>query len=125
MLSWFKPKPEALKPLPLSQRLKTYSAASGFVYQYIFEGLAGIRHVFSVTATGAAPVHIAVAFTAESLAPCEARLASPLRWQELYALAKLSLFAAMDEADSPASLPLLLTPSGEELLAHLHTLNLA
>jgi hypothetical protein len=125
MLSWFKPKPEPLKPLPLSQRLKTYSAASGFVYQYIFEGLAGPHHVFSVTATGAAPVHITIEFSPAALASCEAQLGSPLRWQELYALAKLSLFAALDEAATPAQLPSSITPSGSGLLAHLTTLNLA
>ncbi len=103
MFSWLTKKPAAVKALPLSQREKTYSAASGFVYQYRFLGLAGPQHVFTVTADRQTSFDVRIHLTADALAPCNSRMGSELRWNELYALSKLCLFAAFDAAPAPSS----------------------
>ncbi len=121
MFPWSSAKDTPLKPLPLSQRQKAYSAATGVVYQYIFAGLGGRRHVFEVSADRQQPFHLSIELPLEGLELCAARMGSPLRWNEEYALAKLSLFAAMDEG---ANLRETLRPSGEELLRYMDELKL-
>ncbi|WP_031498555.1 hypothetical protein [Bryobacter aggregatus] len=109
-----------LKSLPLSQREKSYSAETGVVYQYIFAGLAGRKHVFDVTADRQSPFQVAVDLTPEALAPCAERMGSALRWNEEYALAKLCLFAAFDREVLVKEI----RPDSEELLLHMTALNL-
>lgn len=125
MFSWFSNKTVALKPLPLSQREKSYSSASGFVYQYQFKGLAGSKHVFDVTADRKTHFDVLIELQPASLAPCAARMGSPLRWNEEYALAKLSLFAAFDAAAGPEQLRQTFVPGAEALLEHMTALNMA
>jgi hypothetical protein len=124
MFSWFVKKAETLKPLPLSQREKSYSAASGIVYQYIFKGMLGKRHVFSVSADRNTHFEVTVEMTENALASCAARMGSPLRWNEEYALAKLSLFNAFDEAIRPDDLANPVRPGSEDLLSHMDTLKM-
>lgn len=121
MFSWSSAKDTPLKPLPLSQRQKSYSAATGIVYQYIFAGLGGPRHVFEVSADRQPVFHLSIELSPEGLARCAEKMGSPLRWNEEYALAKLSLFAAMDGG---ANLRETVRPSGEELLGYMEELNL-
>jgi hypothetical protein len=124
MFSWFKPKEETLKPLPLSQREKSYSAETGLVYQYIFKGLRGKRHVFAVTADRKTSIEVVIEMPEAALAACACRMGSPLRWNEEYALAKLCLFAAFDEAASAEELKKTVVASEAALLAHMDTLNM-
>ncbi len=125
MFTWFSKKVEAVKPLPLSQREKSYSAASGIVYQYIFKGMLGRKHVFAVSANRAAHLEVSVELKAAALLPCAERMGSALKWNEEYALTKLSLFRAFDDAVSPESLVRPILPASEELLAHMDSLNMA
>lgn len=124
MFSWFKPKEETLKPLPLSQREKSYSAESGLVYQYIFKGLVGTRHVFAVTADRKTTFEVVIEMPEAALEACAQRMGSPLRWNEMYALAKLCLFAAFDGAESVTDLQKTVVASEAALLAHMDTLNM-
>lgn len=128
MFSWWKKKPEPesdLKPLPLSQREKSYSAATGAVYQYLFRGMAGSSHVFGVTADRQAPFDVRIELGQTGLAACAERMGSTLRWNEEYALAKLCLFAAFDSVEDPAQLRELIRPAAAELLEHMNTLKMA
>lgn len=125
MFPWFSKKVETLKPLPLSQREKSYSAASGLVYQYIFKGMMGRKHVFQVSADRKTHFEVAVELTEDALAPCAARMGSALRWNEEYALAKMSLFHAFDDAANPESLTQTVVPPGQALLEHMDYLKMA
>lgn len=93
-----------MQPLPLSQREKTYSAQSGFVYQYLFLGLENGAHVFQVSADRQAYFPLHIVLPPEALAQCAQKMGSPLRWNEEYALAKMSLFRAFDSAAHPDAL---------------------
>jgi hypothetical protein len=125
MFSWFTKTPDPVKPLPLSRREKSYSAASGHVYQYIFKGLAGPQHVFSVSAGREAAFELRIHLSEEALLPCRERMGSELRWNEKYALAKLCLFHCFDEAASPAELRQVIRPGAKDLLQHMNTLKMA
>ena len=125
MFSWFSNKVDPLKPLPHSKREKSYSSASGFVYQYQFKGLAGNKHVFNVTADRKSHFEVVIDLQPESLLPCSDRMGSSLRWNEEYALAKLCLFAAFDSAEAPALLRQTVVPSADSLLEHMTALNMA
>jgi hypothetical protein len=125
MFSWFTKPPDPVQPLPLSRREKSYSAASGLVYQYIFSGLAGTQNVFLVSAGRQAPFELRIDLGEEALRPCNERMGSELRWNEKYALAKLCLFASLDSAASADELRQVICPPAEELLEHMNTLNMA
>lgn len=124
MFPWFSAKDAPLKPLPLSQRLKSYSAATGIVYQYIFLGLWGRRHVFEVSADRQPAFNLFIELRPKELASCAERMGSPLRWNEEYALSKLSLFAAMDAAETAAVLRQVIHPTSEELMLYMTELNM-
>ena len=90
--------------------MKTYSAQSGYVYQYFYEGHrpygsgedCGVEFVFSVSADRKNwhPAGVLVAETA--LRGWEAAHARELSSTERYAIAKLALFQAFDERATPA-----------------------
>ena len=124
MFSWFSNKAETLKPLPLSQREKSYSAAGGEVYQYIFKGMVGRRHVFEVTVRRKETFAVGIELPEAALAACGEQMGSPLRWNEEYALAKLCLFEAFDTAESLEQLKQPIYPAANALLAHMSTLNM-
>jgi hypothetical protein len=121
-----RPRPEEtkLKPLPLSQREKSYSAESGYVYQYIFLGLEGTRHVFDVTADRKNRFRVAVELTEPALAGVKEKIGPELRWNELYAIAKLSLFAAFDAMPDPAAMRQVVEPDADEVMEYLSTLKM-
>jgi hypothetical protein len=124
MFKWFSPAKPEMKPLPLSQREKTYSAQSGYVYQYLFQGLAGEAHIFRVSADRGTDFEIRVELSEDGLLACAERMGSPLRWNEKYALAKLCLFGAFDDADGPEQLKRGVRPGAAELLEHMSTLKM-
>lgn len=107
------------------RREKTYSAMTGHVYQYRFLEAEGTAHVFEVTAGNAPPFRVRVELAQTGLEACENRMGTPLRWNELYALAKLKFFRAMDEEDSPSSLALGVCASPEEMLEFLRELRMS
>lgn len=90
-------------------RTKTYSAASGFVYQYRFRSheadAAGDRYHFETTQDRRASFAVTVLLPAAAIALWEAEERRTLSPTERYALAKIALFTAFDEAADPQTLP--------------------
>jgi hypothetical protein len=82
-------------------RLKRYEAASGYVYEYFHAG----GHVFHLSADRKRWRDVAL------LVPEDARLSST----ERYAVAKLALFEAFDQAETPAELSAAIAVDAEQL----------
>ncbi len=91
------------------RRLKTYSAQSGYVYQYYYEGhrpllgkdAIGTEYVFSVSADAKQFRTVSVAVTDAALANWESDNLRELSPTERYAVAKMALFQAFDERSNP------------------------
>lgn len=94
-----------LKGAPPVKRVKTYSAQTGYVYRYCYEGhrpfgsgnAAGTEHIFRLTAKPGAwlPGRVLVSDAAvDAWQRAHGRELSPT---ERYALAKMALFQAFDE----------------------------
>lgn len=110
--SFFSKKAVALTGTPPVRRLKTYSAQSGYVYQYFYEGHrpfraageSGTEFVFSVSADAKSwhPTSVMLAETA--LREWEAAHERQLSSTEHYAVAKMALFQAFDERALPGQM---------------------
>jgi hypothetical protein len=87
------------------RRLKTYSAQSGYVYQYYYEGHRSFRSggetgtafVFTVSSDGKFWQSAEVLVSDNSLRAWEQSHSRELSGTERYAIAKMSLFQAFDE----------------------------
>ncbi len=102
MLAWLrrlvrKGQPPPLAGAPAVRRLKTYSAASGYVYQYFYEGHRGTEYVFQVSADRRTYSSVAVLVSDAALEASPRELNST----ERYAVAKMALFQAFDERAGP------------------------
>ena len=110
MLAWLRRLATSKPPAPLTgapevRRLKTYSAASGFVYQYFYEGHRpstrdgepGVEYVFAVSADRASYAAVSVLLADATLDRWQRETARELSSTERYAVAKLVLFRAFDE----------------------------
>ncbi len=114
MLGWLRRrKPELpLSGAPAVRRLKCYSAGSGFVYEYYFEGQRparrgpdkGTQYVFAVTADRKNYFAVSVFVSERCLRRFEKAHGRNVTGAERYAVAKMSLFRAFDERPSPAAL---------------------
>ncbi len=92
------------------RRLKTYTGAQGYVYQYYFVGqrpaLAGdpespaTEFVFDVTSDRKLTFAVSVFLPQGTLAVWSAKHGRPLKEAEQYAAAKLRLFRAFDELEN-------------------------
>lgn len=104
----------AKKPLPLTgaptvRRLKSYSAQSGYVYQYFYEGQrpfrssgeSGTEFVFTMSADRKTWHPVSVLVAEEALQGWEKSHDHPLSAPERYAVSKLALFQAFDERATP------------------------
>ncbi|HWP85693.1 MAG TPA: hypothetical protein VNN17_10915 [Terriglobia bacterium] len=96
-----------------SHRLKTYSSESGYVYQYYFLESAprtrwwsrvGTAFRFHVTSDRKQFFVVEVLVEDKALRAWERAHGRPLADTEQYAAAKMRLFRAFDESDSPAKL---------------------
>lgn len=125
MFSWWKKKRPEPERAPMVRREKTYSAASGQVYQYRFAEAVGDAHVFDVSEGRGAGFPVRVRLEEAGLRACEARMGTPLRWNERYALAKLKLMRAMDEAASAEELRRGVMASEGEMLEFLRELRMS
>lgn len=91
------------------RRLKTYSAQSGYVYQYFYEGHRPFRHtgetgtefVFSLSADRKNWNDLSVLLSDQALIEWERTHQRDLSSTERYAIAKLALFQAFDERTTP------------------------
>jgi hypothetical protein len=97
----------ALTGAPEVRRQKSYSAQSGYVYQYYYEGQrpaeaeAAIEFVFSVSGDRKTWFHVSVLLGEEACGAWERSHGRSLNSTERYAIAKMSLFQAFDERPAP------------------------
>ena len=94
---------EALIGGPVSPRVKTYSADSGYVYQYIYKGRRPgcNEYVFEVTPDLKHYFAASVVVPEEHLRGWAQAHGRPLTATERYAVAKMALFQAFDERAKP------------------------
>ena len=111
MLSrWFGKKPAPLAGAPAVRRQKTYSAQSGYVYQYFYEGhrpsspQRGTEYVFDVSSDRKTSSPVSVIISDAAVASWQDESGRTLSATEQYAIAKMSLFQAFDERDSPQAM---------------------
>jgi len=102
-------RPAPLQGAPTTRRLRTYSAQSGYVYQYFYEGHrefreasdAGTQFVFRVSADNKTWIASAVLVSEEAIRAWESAHERTLSATERYAVAKMALFQAFDERETP------------------------
>lgn len=118
-----------LKGAPGVPRTKTYSADTGYVYQYVYKGYrkftepaAGTDYVFAVSRDRKAVFPATIRLTASALAACAEISERELLAAEQYALAKMTLFAAFDRIAAMEEWQAPLEPTGSEMADHLRTL---
>jgi hypothetical protein len=107
--SFFSRKAPPLTGAPPVRRLKTYSAQSGYVYQYYYEGQrlfqedgdAGTEFVFTVSADRKTWHPARVLVPDSGIRAWELRHARELSSTERYAICKIALFQAFDERANP------------------------
>jgi hypothetical protein len=104
----FAKKPAPLSGVPAVRRQKTYSAQSGYVYQYFYDGNRGdaleTEYVFTVSGDRKEWRPVSVRIAGEALRAWEQEHARTLSSTEQYAIAKMALFQAFDERTSPAEM---------------------
>ena len=118
-----------LKGAPAVPRTKTYSAETGYVYQYVYKGYrklteppAGIDHVFSVSRDRQAVFPATIRLFSAALEDCAELSGREILSAEQYAVAKMTLFAAFDRIGAMDEWQAPLTPTGGEMAEHLRTL---
>ena len=113
MLEWLRKKKEApLTGAPAVRRQKTYSAESGYVYQYFYEGqravqrggAGGTQFVFNISADRRSSSLVSVFVSEAALEDWQSRHGRPLVSNERYAVAKLALFQAFDRRGEPSQM---------------------
>jgi hypothetical protein len=111
VFDWLRKKKEVpLTGAPSVRRQKTYSAESGYVYQYFYEGqrpatrdgAAGVQYVFNVSADRKTSTMISVFLAAAVLDVWEQGRGRILGSTERYAVAKMALFQAFDRRADPS-----------------------
>jgi hypothetical protein len=106
----FSRKDASLAGAPAVRRLKTYSARSGYVYQYRYRGSrpldagpdSGVEFVFSLSADRRSWHSVGVLVSDGAIRAWEQARARELSSAECYAIAKMALFQAFDERPAPA-----------------------
>jgi hypothetical protein len=107
--NFFSRKPLPLTGAPAVRRLKSYSAQSGYVYQYFYEGQrafrsggeSGIEFVFTVSADRKEFHPVSVLVSENALLAWEQAHDHTLSSTERYAISKMALFQAFDERATP------------------------
>ena len=109
MFDWLRKKEAPLSGAPAVRRQKTYSAESGYVYQYFYEGQrpaqrdgkTGVQFVFNVSADRKSSFPVSVFVSDDVLESWQQRHDRQLGSTERYAIAKMSLFRAFDQRPAP------------------------
>jgi len=99
------PRPEA------AHRVKSYSAATGYVYQYYFYEVeksqrgtaAGMEYVYMASVDRKHVFQVKIFVRKASLEKCSARTGREFTGTEEYAVAKMRLFQAFDELENLAA----------------------
>jgi len=111
MFDWLRKKKDApLTGAPAVRRQKTYSAESGYVYQYFYEGQraaeregsTGAQYVFSVSSDRKSSVAVSVFLSEGALGSWQVEHGRQLASTERYAVAKMALFQAFDRREDPS-----------------------
>jgi len=108
--NWFTRKAAPLTGAPATRRTKTYSAQTGHVYRYRYEGQRGFRaggdggveYVFRVSAGPRDGIPVAIRVPGAAIRAWEEARSRQLSSTERYAVAKMALFQAFDERPTPA-----------------------
>jgi hypothetical protein len=128
-LRWFGKKTVPLAGVPTVRRQKTYSAQSGYVYQYFYEGHRpssaerGTEYVFDVSSDRKTSSPVSVVISDAAVASWQNESGRTLSATEQYAIAKMALFQAFDERESPEAMrqAVHVSPSAvQAILAALH-----
>jgi len=130
--SWFSKKPASLSGAPAVRRLKTYSAQSGYVYQYFYAGQrpagsgagAGTEYVFRISADRKNWDPAAVLVSEEAIGAWEEAHGRKLSATERYAIAKVALFQAFDERANPSQMKQEMRVRAADVEAIIETLGL-
>lgn len=93
----------------MHRRRKTYSADSGYVYQYVYQGYRvaasergnATEYVFDVSADRKTSFLVSVFVADDSTGAWERSRERDLNSTERYAIAKMALFGAFDEREKP------------------------
>lgn len=110
--NFFSRKRAPLTGAPAVRRMKTYSAQSGYVYQYFYEGQRefhsaagrGFEYVFHLSADRKTWRDTSVFLAESALAVWQNAHSRELSSTERYAIAKIALFQAFDERPEPAGM---------------------
>jgi hypothetical protein len=132
MFDWLRKKEAPLTGAPAVRRQKTHSAESGYVYQYFYEGqrparresIAGTQYVFNVSADRKSSFPVSVFLSDPALEEWQTGHGRPLTSTERYAVAKLALFQAFDQRESPAAMGKEVGVLSTEVAAFLATLDI-
>jgi hypothetical protein len=114
--------PPPLRGAPAVRRQKNYSAASGYAYEYFYEGFrdeGGCRcHVFSVSADRKTWFELIVSVEDGAIDAWTVSHGRSLADNERYAVAKMALFEAFDERPDPRAMqaPVRVAPEDAERL---------
>ncbi len=118
------------------RRVKSYSAANGYVYQFCFveanraelEGAAASEFVYAISADRKTTFALRILVMQNALEAWAAENGRTLTGSEEYAVAKMRLFAAFDAGEVPVTMadptPGLLVVDGANLEAMLQALNI-
>jgi hypothetical protein len=119
LINALRPKPEPLTGAPRVSRQKTYSAGSGYGYQYHSEGSRGFaggrEYVFLATSGRGEPFPVSVKLHETVVRVWEQSHGRELSRQERFALAKLSMKQAFDERESPDQMRAAVEPTAAEV----------
>jgi len=132
MFDWFRKKEAPLSGAPAVRRQKTYSAESGYVYQYFYEGQrpaqrdgkTGVQFVFNVSADRKSSFPVSVFVSDDVLESWQQRHARQLGSTERYAIAKMSLFRAFDQRPAPDAMSEEVQVQAEDIESILATLDI-
>jgi hypothetical protein len=107
---WFRKDPAPLAGRPAVRRQKTYSAQTGYVYQYFYEGHRpstrerGTDYVFDVSVDRKTSGPVSVFVSEDAVESWQKENGRTLSGTERYAIAKMALFQAFDERATPEAL---------------------
>ena len=126
-LGLFSKKPAPLAGVPPVRRIKSYTAESGYVYEYFYEGhrqwrddrSRGVEFEFRISAGREQWLPAAVVVTDRAVDRWQSAHARTLSSTERYAIAKLALFEAFDKQGAPpqAAIEVLVSQADVEAIA--------
>ena len=130
MFRWLRKKARPLTGAPAVRRQKTYSAQSGYVYQYFYEGHRsssaerGTEYVFNVSPDRKTSSSVSVFIGEAAMTSWEEQSGRTLSATERYAIAKMALFQAFDERETPEAMRAAVRVGPTEVRTFLATLNI-